>query len=200
MIGDDLARLVDLIARLRDPVCGCPWDRAQDHASLRPYAVEEAHEVVAAIDAGSAEALAGELGDLLLQILLHSRIAEEKGEFALSDVMAALAEKIVRRHPHVFADAPSDLDSIHARWAEVKAGEPQHKTVLPTLLAARKAASSLKDPASFDGLAASVDPDVRAGADLLRAIRRAWTSGSDPEIALTKALAQLRAEEGGHAA
>ena len=109
MIGDDLGRLVELLARLRDPVRGCPWDLAQDHASLRPYVVEEAHEVVAAIDARSPDALASELGDLLLQVLLHSRIAEEKGEFTLSDVMTKLADKLVRRHPHVFRDAPSDL-------------------------------------------------------------------------------------------
>jgi nucleoside triphosphate diphosphatase len=191
VIGDDLTRLVELIARLRDPVQGCPWDLAQDHASLRPYVVEEAHEVVAAIDAGSPEGLTSELGDLLLQILLHSRIAEEKGEFTLSDVMAALSDKLVRRHPHVFADAPSDLESIHERWAEVKAGEPQHKTVLPTLLAARKAATGLKDAAALDRLAASPDADVRAGAELLAAIRRVWDTGSDPEIALTKAMARI---------
>jgi len=191
VIGDDLGRLIELIARLRDPVRGCPWDLAQDHASLRPYVVEEAHEVVAAIDAGSEDALAGELGDLLLQILLHSRIAEEEGTFTLSDVMAKLADKLVRRHPHVFGDAPADLPSIRERWDQVKAEEPQHKTVLPTLLAARKTASGLKDLSVLGRLADSADPDVRAGGDLLGAIRRAWDAGSDPEIALRKALAAL---------
>ncbi len=191
MIGDDLTRLVELIAQLRDPVRGCPWDLAQDHASLRPYVVEEAHEVVAAIDAGSPDALCDELGDLLLQVLLHSRIAEERGEFALADVMEALAGKLVRRHPHVFADAPSDLASIHERWAQVKAGEPKHKTVLPALLAARKLAAKVRDPSLFVEMAASPDPDVRAGADLLAAIRRAWDAGSDPEIALGKAMERI---------
>lgn len=196
MIGDDLDRLVELIGRLRDPVRGCPWDLAQDHASLRPYVVEEAHEVVAAIDAGSPEALASELGDLLLQVLLHSRIAEERGEFTLSDVMAKLADKLVRRHPHVFSDAPSDLESIHTRWAEVKAGEPQHEAVLPTLLAARKTAARLKDAAALSELAASPDPDVRAGGELLEVIRRLWGAGCDPEIALEKAMA-LVSDSGG---
>ena len=191
MIGDDLDRLVALLTRLRDPVRGCPWDLAQDHASLRPYVVEEAHEVVAAIDAGSPDALASELGDLLLQVLLHSRIAEEAGEFTLSDVMSKLADKLVRRHPHVFADAPSDLASIHERWAEVKAGEPQHKTILPTLLAARKVAASLRDPSVLEKLVASADSDVRAGAELLAVIRRSWDAGSDPEIALVKAMERI---------
>jgi MazG family protein len=200
VIGDDLVRLVELIDRLRDPVQGCPWDLAQDHASLRPYVVEEAHEVVAAIDAGSSAALCDELGDLLLQVLLHSRIAEEKGEFALADVMAGLGAKLIRRHPHVFSDAPSDLASIHERWAEVKAGEPKHKAVLPALLAARKAAAALKGSSVLDRLAASPDPDVRAGAELLAAIRRVWGAGSDPEIALTKAMAQLPAGGGRDAA
>jgi len=195
VIGDELDRLVGLIARLRDPVDGCPWDLAQDHMSLRPYVVEEAHEVVAAIDAGLPDALASELGDLFLQILLHSRLAEEAGEFTLSDVMAKLTDKLVRRHPHVFADAPSDLDSIRERWAEVKAGELQHKTQIPTLLAARKAVVNLRDPGVLNGLASSENPDVRAGAELLAAIRRAWDSGSDPEIALVKAMAHLPAEE-----
>jgi MazG family protein len=191
VIGDDLSRLVELLARLRDPERGCPWDLAQSHASLRPYVVEEAHEVVAAIDAGSSDALASELGDLLLQVLLHSRIAEEQGEFTLSDVMAKLGDKLVRRHPHVFADAPSDLESIHERWTQVKAGEAQHKTVLPTLLAARKVAASLRDPSVLDRLASSPDADMRAGAELLKAIRRGWDAGSDPEIALNKAMAAI---------
>ena len=191
MIGDDLVRLVDLTAKLRDPVHGCPWDLAQDHASLRPFVVEEAHEVVAAIDAGSSEALASELGDLLLQVLLHSRLAEEAGDFTLHDVMASLEDKLVRRHPHVFGDAPSDLASIYQRWADVKAEEPQHETVLPTLLAARKLVARLRDPSVLTQLAESSDPDVRAGAALLAAIRRTWDAGSDPEIALEKAMARI---------
>lgn len=191
MIGDDLVRLVELTAELRDPVRGCPWDLAQDHASLRPYVVEEAHEVVAAIDSGSPEALASELGDLLLQVLLHSRLAEETGSFTLHDVMTSLADKLVRRHPHVFADAPSDLASIHKRWAEVKAGEPQRKAMLPTLLAARKIAALLQDASILSDLAASSDPDVRAGAELLVVIRRVWAAGCDPEIALQKAMSRI---------
>ena len=145
-MSERLARLVGLIARLRDPEGGCPWDRAQDHRTLRPYVVEEAHEVVAAIDGGDPDALESELGDLLLQVLLHSRIAEEAGEFTLDDVMETLAAKLERRHPHVFGDAPSDLVAIRARWNEIKAAEPGRATAeLPPILAARKLVASLPD-------------------------------------------------------
>jgi len=196
VIGDDLARLVELTARLRDPVHGCPWDLAQDHVSLRPFVVEEAYEVVAAIDARAPEALAAELGDLLLQVLLHSRLAEEAGEFTLHDVMAALENKLVRRHPHVFGDAPNDLGSVREQWNETKAAEGQHKTVLPTLLAARKLVAGLRDPSLLSDLAKSPDRDVEAGAELLHAIKRSWDSGVDPDIALRKAMDRIEAARG----
>jgi ATP diphosphatase len=193
VIGDDLARLVKLTARLRDPVHGCPWDLAQDHVSLRPFVVEEAYEVVAAIDAGASEALASELGDLLLQVLLHSRLAEEAGEFTLHDVMAALEKKLVRRHPHVFGDAPKDLGSVREQWNETKAAERQHKTVLPTLLAARKLVAQLRDPSTLVDLAKSPDRDVQVGVELLHVIKRSWDSGVDPDIALRKAMDRVAA-------
>lgn len=196
MIGDDLARLVELTARLRDPVHGCPWDLAQDHVSLRPYVVEEAYEVVAAIDACAPEALASELGDLLLQVLLHSRLAEEAGEFTLHDVMAALESKLVRRHPHVFGDAPKDLESVREQWNETKTAEGQHRTILPPLLAARKLVAGLRNPSLLPDLAKSPDRDVQAGAELLDAIKRTWDSGVDPEIALRKAIGRIEAAGG----
>ncbi|MEI6171579.1 MAG: MazG nucleotide pyrophosphohydrolase domain-containing protein [bacterium] len=198
MIGDDLVRLVELTARLRDPVHGCPWDLAQDHVSLRPFVVEEAYEVVAAIDARVPEALAAELGDLLLQVLLHSRLAEETGEFTLHDVMVSLEAKLVRRHPHVFGDAPKDLGlgSIREQWDETKAAERQHKTALPTLLAARKLVVGLRDPSALSDLAKSPDRDVQAGAALLHVIERTWDSGVDPDIALRKAMDRIEAAGG----
>ncbi|MEW5825863.1 MAG: MazG family protein [Candidatus Bipolaricaulota bacterium] len=188
-----LERLVDLVARLRDPVHGCPWDLQQDHASLRPYVVEEAYEVVGAIDAGSSAALAGELGDLLLQVLLHARIAEESGAFTLEDVFAGLEAKLMRRHPHVFGDAPADLESIRARWEAIKASEPCHssRTLLPTLLAARRAASQVQDPLAWSSLASSRDRDVQVGAELLVRLRDAWREGVDPDLALRKAIDSL---------
>lgn len=196
-----LSRLVDLIARLRDPEGGCPWDRAQDHRTLRPYVVEEAHEVVAAIDGDDPQELKGELGDLLLQVLLHSRIAEEAGEFTLDDVMETLADKLERRHPHVFGDAPSDLPSIRTRWDEIKASEkasePGRREVeLPPLLAARKLVSSLPGPGPVESLLAAADDEERSGLELLAAVARAWRSGVDPEIALRRVVDAVRVRLG----
>ncbi|MEN6368773.1 MAG: MazG family protein [Thermotogota bacterium] len=192
-----LTRLVDLIGRLRDPEGGCPWDRAQDHRTLRPYVVEEAYEVVAAIDSDDPHELKSELGDLLLQVLLHSRIAEEAGEFTLDDVMEGLAEKLERRHPHVFGDAPSDLSSIRTRWDAIKASEPRRqKAELPPLLAARKLVSSLPEGASVEDLLDPVDDEERAGLELLAAVARAWESGVDPEIALRKVVDAVRVRSG----
>lgn len=116
--------LQNIIAHLRAPE-GCPWDREQTHQSLRPYLIEEAYEVLDTLDADDPEALCQELGDLLLQILLHTQIAIDFGEFAMSDVLQHLNEKMLRRHPHVFGDvAPtSDLAQLSRIWNEVKAAE-----------------------------------------------------------------------------
>lgn len=100
----DFWRLVELVRRLRDPEGGCPWDLKQTHKSLRPYVLEEAYEVASAIDEQDPHELTGELGDLLLQVLLHAQIASESGDFTVRDVFAALGDKLVRRHPHVFGD------------------------------------------------------------------------------------------------
>ncbi len=195
-LAERLDRLVTLIARLRDPEGGCPWDRAQDHRTLRPYVVEEAHEVVAAIDDDDSDGLKSELGDLFLQVLLHSQIAAEAGEFTLSDVLDALADKLERRHPHVFGDAPADLPAIRTRWNEIKASEPGRAVELPALLAARKLVSSLPDDAAMEHLLPAVTEEERAGLDLLAAVARAWRRGVDPEIALRKAVGAARAAAG----
>ncbi|HLT43234.1 MAG TPA: MazG family protein, partial [Luteimonas sp.] len=93
------------MARLRDPATGCPWDVRQTFATIAPYTIEEAYEVADAIDRGDMGDLRDELGDLLLQVVFHARMAEEQGAFAFADVVAAIADKLVRRHPHVFAGA-----------------------------------------------------------------------------------------------
>lgn len=112
-----------LVRRLRAPG-GCPWDRRQTHESLRPYAIEEAYEVAHAIDAGNPDELAGELGDLLLQVLLHAQIASENGEFSLRDVTQKLSEKLVWRHPHVFGEALArTAEDAQAIWSEQKRKE-----------------------------------------------------------------------------
>ena len=186
-------QLVELVAKLRAED-GCPWDRAQDHRSLRPYVLEEAYETIAAIDAGDNEALADELGDLLLQVLLHSQIASERGEFSIDDVSKGLAEKLTRRHPHVFGDAPSDLPSLRKRWEEIKSREKQKVVRLPVLLRARKAVSALGNLGRTDLIDEEKigrTAEERAGARILAAIAASWQEGFDPELALQKAIDRL---------
>lgn len=120
---DAFAKLVAVVRRLRAPG-GCPWDRQQTHLSLRPYVVEEAYEVVEAIEEGEAGHLREELGDLLLQVLLHAVIAEEEGAFTLGDVLMGLREKLVRRHPHVFGGKAAEPGEDHSlRWERIKERE-----------------------------------------------------------------------------
>ena len=112
-----------VVARLRAPD-GCPWDREQTHASLRPYVIEEAYEVVALLDAGDTSKLPEELGDLLFQVLLHTQLAEEAGEFEMSDVLSVLAEKLIRRHPHVFGDVQlENAEQVIDQWDRLKKQE-----------------------------------------------------------------------------
>lgn len=114
----------DTIAALRDPVSGCPWDLEQDHRSLRPYLLEEAHEVLEAIDAGDDSSLCDELGDLLLQVVLHSQLAAERKAFTLADVIRRVDEKMIRRHPHVFGETTAaDSGEVLRNWEQIKAGE-----------------------------------------------------------------------------
>lgn len=120
----DIAGLIAIMARLRDPQTGCEWDRAQTHASLAPYALEEAYEVVEAIDRGSAPDLCDELGDVLFQVVFHARVAEEAGHFAFGDVVTAITAKMIRRHPHIFADDHSQKTGLQRRsWEQIKADE-----------------------------------------------------------------------------
>lgn len=111
------------MARLRAPG-GCPWDRAQTHSSLRPYLLEEAYETLDAIDAGDPERLKEELGDLLLQVVFHAQMAAETGAFTIDNVVAGLAEKLIRRHPHVFGTATAATpDAVVTRWEAIKEAE-----------------------------------------------------------------------------
>lgn len=121
---DTVGRIVAIMARLRDPVTGCEWDCAQSFATIAPYTIEEAYEVADAIERGDLAGLKDELGDLLLQVVFHSRIAEESGHFALRDVVDAISDKMERRHPHIFGDAP---DGGHHLWEQVKAAERHQK-------------------------------------------------------------------------
>ncbi len=166
---DPIEHLKGIMARLRDPDGGCPWDRAQDHRSLAPYAVEEAYEVAEAAERGDLDALADELGDLLLQVIFHARIAEEAGRFDLDDIARRLAEKLVRRHPHVFAG--SDPQRHGETWEAIKAEE--------------RAARGEDDPSALAGVAPGLPPLLRA-AKLQRRAARVGFDWDRPEPVLDK--------------
>jgi MazG family protein len=121
--GARFQALVELIARLRAPG-GCPWDREQTHRSLKPMTIEEAYEVLEAIDEGDDAHLAGELGDLLLQVVFHAQIAAEESRFTVADVIQHVSEKMVRRHPHVFGDqSASNASEVLRNWEAIKRAE-----------------------------------------------------------------------------
>ena len=125
----DIARLIDIMAALRTPGTGCPWDLEQSFATIAPYAIEEAYEVVDAIVRGDLDDLRDELGDLLLQVVFHARMAQEQGAFDFGDVVQALTEKLVRRHPHVFGDAGGlTPKAVEGLWERIKAQERAQKS------------------------------------------------------------------------
>ncbi len=138
---NDLQRLLDIMAALRDPQTGCPWDIEQDFRSIAPYTLEEAYEVADAIERGDLTGLREELGDLLLQVVFHARMAEEVGLFDFAAVAAGIADKLVRRHPHVFAGAePGSAADQHRAWeahkqAERAAAGKRHDSVLDGITA-----------------------------------------------------------------
>ncbi len=151
-----MARLLAIMARLRDPEDGCPWDQAQTFATIAPYTIEEAYEVADAVERDNLADLKDELGDLLLQVVFHARMAEEQGAFNFDDVARAINDKMVRRHPHVFADEIyASLDDQKQRWEELKATERAGRAMGPTSL--------LDDvPVSLPGLTRAVKLSKRA--------------------------------------
>jgi len=134
----DIMPLATVMARLRDPDSGCPWDIAQSFATIAPYTIEEAYEVADAIDRADMPALCDELGDLLLQVAFHARIAEQAGHFTLQDVIDGITAKMIRRHPHVFGDGARE--DGHAQWEAIKAAERAAKEPDPSALAGVAAA------------------------------------------------------------
>lgn len=120
----ELERLLGIMARLRDPLQGCPWDLQQDFASIAPYTIEEAYEVADAIDRGDLDDLCDELGDLLLQVVFHAQMASEQGAFGFADVARAISDKMQRRHPHVFAQVQVDgAEDVNSNWEAIKRSE-----------------------------------------------------------------------------
>ena len=120
----DISRLIEIMAALRDPQTGCPWDLKQDFQSIKPYTIEEAYEVADAIERNDMDDLTDELGDLLLQVVFHARMAQENGDFEFGDVVEAITRKLIRRHPHVFSNASADTpEGVKVQWDDIKAAE-----------------------------------------------------------------------------
>lgn len=184
-----LAELTGVMRRLR---AECDWKRGQTHRSLVRYLLEEAHETVEAIEAGDDEHLREELGDLLLQVWFHAVIAEEAGEFTLADVAESITDKMVRRNPHVFGDAPGgDAATINELWESVKAAEKQRTSVvdgLPASLPALLYADKVVDRLAREGRPVAADPAGDLGERLLALVVEARATGTDPEQALRDAV------------
>jgi len=124
----DISRLIEIMAALRNPQTGCPWDIVQTFETIKPYTIEEAYEVSDAIERNDMDDLCEELGDLLLQVVFHARMAEEAGEFSFGDVVEAITRKMIRRHPHVFARSDADTpDAVKKQWDEIKQAEKRER-------------------------------------------------------------------------
>jgi nucleoside triphosphate diphosphatase len=170
LVEDPLNRLLAIMARLRDPQRGCEWDVAQSFASIAPYTIEEAYEVADAIARNDLDALKDELGDLLLQVVFHARIAEEAGHFAFADVASAISDKMELRHPHIFGEATDEGQSREERWERVKADERLAKGVQGALDGVALALPALLRAEKLQKRAARVGfdwPDVQGPADKL---------------------------------
>ena len=172
-----IERLLSIMARLRDPQTGCDWDIAQDFATIAPYTIEEAYEVADAIERGDMYDLKDELGDLLLQVVYHARMAEEAGHFAFADVANAISNKMQARHPHIFGDETGTMDE--ARWEDLKADERTAKGVISAL----------------DGVAAALPALMRAQKLQKRAARTGfdWPDPSGSEAKIAEEIDELKA-------
>lgn len=170
--ADAFRELAQIMARLRDPVAGCAWDLEQDFATIAPYTIEEAYEVADAIERGDMGELRDELGDLLFQVMFHSRMAEEAGAFALADVVAAINDKMIRRHPHVFGEDRDgrSADEQTVAWEVLKAAER-----------AKKSTANVA-PSALDGVARALPALLRAEKLQKRAARTGFDWTETPPI------------------
>lgn len=183
----DIARLLEIMAALRTPGTGCPWDLEQDFSTIAPYTLEEAYEVADAIARGDRPDLKEELGDLLLQVVFHARMAQEEGAFDFGDVVEAITAKLIRRHPHVFGDA-RDLspDQVKGLWAQIKAMEKRDRALA-------RAAAGLPDDDGEKGALSGVPRPLPALTRALKLQEKAGQVGFDWNDA-RQVLAKIREE------
>jgi ATP diphosphatase len=178
----DIAGLIAIMAQLRTPVTGCPWDLEQNFSTIAPYTIEEAYEVADAIARNDLGDLCEELGDLLLQVVFHARMAEEQGAFAFGDVVEAITRKMIRRHPHVFARSEADTpDAVKKQWDDIKQAEKRER-------AERRAARGISEDFKA-GFLGSVQRSFPALTEALKLQERAAKVGFDwsaPEPILDK--------------
>jgi MazG family protein len=175
--GEWFEKIVAVQKRLRAPK-GCPWDREQTHATLRPYLIEEAYEVLDALDSGDDEKFAEEMGDLLLQVVFHSEIAREQGRFTAADVVREIHDKMVRRHPHVFGKARAkDSAQVLKHWERIKAEERQQKAALNQATAPAGEVSKIPDQP--DSILEGVSRGLPAMLEGLQLTRKAARVGFD---------------------
>ena len=159
----DISRLIEIMAALRTPGTGCPWDLEQTFETIAPYTLEEAYEVADAIVRGDIDGLREELGDLLLQVVFHARMAQERGAFEFGDVVQAITEKLIRRHPHVFADAEGrTAKAVEGLWERVKAEEKAAKATHGGKAAPTGALAGV--PVALPGLSRALKLQNKAGA------------------------------------
>ncbi len=182
--------------RLRDPIDGCPWDNAQTHESLRPHLLEETYEVLDAIASGDPVELCEELGDLMMQVVLHAKLAEQAGEFTLDDVAEGIRAKLVRRHPHVFADGTADTPKlVEGAWERLKARErPERQSVLdgvPKTLPALARAQTILGRAQRNGFDRVRSDSESLGERLLDLVAEARELDLSAEDAARDALADF---------
>jgi len=187
----DISRLIEIMAALRNPETGCPWDIVQTFETIKPYTIEEAYEVSDAVERNDMDDLCDELGDLLLQVVFHARMAEEAGEFSFGDVVEAITAKMIRRHPHVFARSEADTpDAVKKQWDDIKQAEKRER-------AERRAARGISEDFKA-GFLGSVQRSFPALTEALKLQERAAKVGFDwsaPEPILDKIeeeIAELR--------
>ena len=150
---DALQQLIDVVAKLRSPDGGCPWDLAQTQQTLTPYVIEEAYEVVEAIASGNQKEVAEELGDLLLQVILQAQIATEENKFSLKEVVEGISQKLIRRHPHVFSDVEAtSIEQVKQNWEQIKAEEKGESTAKASQLSSKLSSYTRTFPPLLAGM------------------------------------------------